>query len=63
MIAAATVPVVAGLFYGTFGEPARQQAVWTLAQLSHVLLPAANAAILLLIVIGVAAAATRLRSG
>lgn len=63
MIGMAAVPMAAGLFYGTFGEAARQRAVWTLSQLSHVLLPAANTAILILIVLGTVAVARRLRSG
>ena len=62
LIMVAVLPAVTGLFYGTFGEPARELAVRALSQLARVLLPMGTAAILILLVIGLAFVVKRVRN-
>ena len=59
----AVLPAIAGLFYGTFGERAREIAVWLLQQVARVLLPMAWTAMLVLLAMGLWSLAKRMRNG
>ena len=62
LIVTGGLPVIAGLFSGTFGEPARESAVRLLAQVTRVLAPTACVAMIILFVLGVGFLIKRLRN-
>ena len=49
LIVSAALPVIAGVFYGTFGERARESALWVLVQCARLLLPMACTAWMVLL--------------